>query len=457
MATLSKKSFFIKTFGCQMNHADSEQMASIMAEGGAVPAADVEDADIVILNGCEVRDHAVHKMLSHLGRLKSDRKSSKRLGPKAKEGQIIGIGGCVGSLRGDQLFSRNPHVDFVFGTDTIAQLPELIHRVSAGEKHVVFNAFDKKDDYDIETKVFTKSASAFVNIMKGCDKFCSYCIVPFTRGREKSRPLEDIVSDVERLVLHGVKEITLLGQNVNSYGQGYGVTFPQLLRAVDAIKGLKRLRYTSSHPIDFSDELINCYGELETLAPHLHLPVQSGSNPVLQKMHRHYKIETYYEQIEKWRARCPQGGLSTDIIVGFPTETDADFELTMQLMEDMKYDMVYAFAYSPRPGTKAAKLEDNVPDDEKNRRLVHLQRRVVEIAREGNQRFVGQVAEVLVEGPVKAIKNAPSQSMWQGRTGSNHVVNFPYEGPRDFTGQFIPLRITAATGLALQGEIPVSH
>jgi tRNA-2-methylthio-N6-dimethylallyladenosine synthase len=433
-----------------MNAADTEQMASLLAESGHRAAPSIEAADLVILNGCEVRDKAVHKMLSSLGKLKAKGDASKKM---------VGIGGCVGSLKGSQLFAKNPHVDFVFGTDTIAQLPELVHRVEAGERHVVFNAFDKKDDYEIETKVFTKSASAFVNIMKGCDKFCSYCIVPYTRGREKSRPLVDIVKDVERLLVFGVKEITLLGQNVNSYGKGYDASFVELLRAVDGLKskGLKRLRYTSSHPLDFSDELISCYGELETLAPHLHLPVQSGSNAVLQKMHRHYKIERFYEQIAKWRAVCPEGGLTTDIIVGFPTETDDDFEGTMKLARDMRFDMVYSFAYSPRPGTKAVKLVDNVPASVKNERLVAFQKLVVDLARENNQRWVGRTAEVLVEGPVKALQNAPQIKMWQGRLGTNHVVNFPYDGPRDLAGQMLDIRIEKASGLAMMGVLEVLH
>lgn len=429
-----------------MNHADSEQMSSLLAETGARAVSSADEADIVILNGCEVRDKAVHKMLSSLGILKKRQKSTG-------EKKIIGVGGCVGSLRGDTLFERNPHVDFVFGTDNIARLPELVHRAQSGERHVVHNKFDDIDNYDIETKVLTKSASAFVNIMKGCDKFCSYCIVPFTRGREKSRPLEDIVSDIERLVLHGVVEVTLLGQNVNSYGQGYGVTFPELLRAVNEIPGIRRIRFTSSHPVDFSDELIECYRDLKNLAPHLHLPVQSGSNSVLQKMHRHYKIESYYEQIQKWRKILPHGGLSTDMIVGFPTETDEDFEQTMKLIEDMQYDMIYAFAYSPRPGTKAAKLEDNVSDIQKRERLVRLQTRSVEIALKNNQRFVGNAVEVLVEGPVKALaKTAKAIPMWQGRTGTNHVVNFPFAGPRDLAGKIVLVTIESATGLALMGR-----
>ncbi|HRK02391.1 MAG TPA: MiaB/RimO family radical SAM methylthiotransferase, partial [Oligoflexia bacterium] len=304
-----------------------------------------------------------------------------------------------------------------------------------------------------DTKVFHQSASAFVNIMKGCDKFCSFCIVPFTRGREKSRPIAELVADVQRLVLLGVREVTLLGQNVNSFGKGNNETFPQLLRALDSVAELKRLRFTSSHPIDFSDDLINCYGSVRALCNQLHLPVQSGSNAVLEKMHRHYKIETYYEQIRKWRERCPDGALSTDMIIGFPTETDADFELTMKLLEDLRFDIVYAFAYSPRPGTKAAKLQDDVPNEVKHERLLRFQRRAVEIANENNQRLVGKSMEVLVEGRTKALKTSKSQNMFMGRSRCNKVVNFAFEGARDLKGKFVQVRIERATGLALTGVV----
>jgi tRNA-2-methylthio-N6-dimethylallyladenosine synthase len=426
-----------------MNVADTERMSVLLADMGARPAATIGDADWVILNGCEVRDKAVQKMLSSLGELKKGKRA----------GKLIGVGGCVGSLDGGKLFKRNPHLDFVFGTDTIDHLPEILHEVEGGAKHVVYNEFDKGRDYTTETKIFHQSASAFINIMKGCDKFCSYCIVPFTRGREKSRRIAEIVSDVQRLALLGVREITLLGQNVNSFGKGIGENFPQLLRAVDAVQGIKRLRYTSSHPVDFSDELIECYGSLKSLCNQLHLPVQSGSNPVLEKMYRHYKIETYYEQIRKWRERCPEGGLSTDIIVGFPTETEADFELTMKLLEDMRFDIVYSFAYSSRPGTKAAKLKDDVPAEVKHERLLRFQKRAVEIAAENNQRHVGKMREVLVENRAKPLKNSPSKNMFTGRTSCGRVVNFPYDGPRELIGKFIDVRIERATGLALTGAI----
>lgn len=446
--SLSQKSFYIKTFGCQMNVADTERMSVLLSDLGAKPSEDPADADIVILNGCEVRDKAVHKALSKLGELKENK----------KKGKLIGIGGCVGQLEGTRLFKRNPHLDFVFGTDVIDQLPEILFQAGSGARHAVYNEFDKTRDYSTETKIFNRSASAFVNIMKGCDKFCSFCIVPFTRGREKSRPIAEVVSDVQRLVLLGVREVTLLGQNVNSYGKGNGTkekpeTFPQLLRALDSIRELKRLRFTSSHPIDFSDELIDCYGSVGALCNQLHLPVQSGSNAVLDRMHRHYKIETYYEQIRKWRERCPEGGLTTDIIVGFPTETGEDFELTMKLLEDMQFDLVYAFAYSPRPGTKAAKLKDDVPDEVKHERLLRFQKRAVEIAHGKNQRFVGRKLEVLVEGKTKPLKNSPRKNIFAGRTSCGKVVNFPYDGPRDLTGKFLDVVIERATGLALTGAI----
>lgn len=445
-SVFNEKKFFIKTFGCQMNTADTERMSVLLADLGAASTDKVEQADIVILNGCEVREKAVNKALSSLGTLKSLK--TKR--------QLIGMGGCVGQLDGAKLFERNPHLDFVFGTDKIDQLPEILGEVAAGNKHVVYNEFDKGRDYSTETKIYNHKASAFVNIMKGCDKFCSFCIVPFTRGREKSRPIVEVVSDVQRLVLTGAKEITLLGQNVNSYGKGNDETFPELLKAIDEkVPNLKRLRFTSSHPIDFSDELINCYGSIKALCNQLHLPVQCGSNAVLDKMHRHYKIETYYEQIRKWRERCPEGSLSTDIIVGFPTETDADFEMTMKLLEDMRFDMVYAFAYSSRPGTKAAKLKDDVPLVVKKQRLLRFQKRAVEIANENNQKKVGTVLTVLVEGRAKPLKNSTEKSIYTGRTSCGRIVNFPYDGPRTLIGEIIGVTIVRATGLALTGKIEV--
>src|SRR4051812_26415716 len=386
--------FFIKTFGCQMNVADTERMQALLSERGMKEARSADDAEVIIINGCSVREKAVHKAVSTLGQyhmLQSQKKS------------IIGIGGCVGQLEKDKLFKRAPYVDFVFGTDTIDNLPEIIHRVENGERHVIYTEFDKSMDYSTETKVFGFKAQAFVNIMKGCDKYCTYCIVPYTRGREKSRTIDEVVNDIARLVATGVQEVTLLGQNVNSFGKGNPNTqkrepvelhnvigkvgprageenFPQLLRAIDQdprCAALRRIRFTSSHPLDFSDELIDCYASVENggvarLAPNLHLPVQSGSNAVLQKMGRHHRIEGYIAQMDRLRELCPDVGLSTDLIVGFPGETEEDFDATLRLLDRVQYDNIYAFAYSPRPGTRAAKLVDDVPAGLKNERLNRL-------------------------------------------------------------------------------------
>jgi tRNA-2-methylthio-N6-dimethylallyladenosine synthase len=469
--------FFIKTFGCQMNAADSERMSSLLAGQGMGEAATLEDANLIIINGCTVREKAVHKAVSALGTLQYLKKDGKK--------PLIGIGGCVGQLDQGKLFSRAPYLDFVFGTDTIDNLPEIVSRVQNGERKVVYADFDRSMDYSTETKVHSFKAQAFVNIMKGCDKYCTYCIVPFTRGKEKSRKITEVVNDVARLVATGVREITLLGQNVNSFGKGNPNTgalepqelhnqigkvgprageenFPQLLRAIDRdprCAALKRLRFTSSHPLDFSDELIECYGDatqggVSRLAAHLHLPVQSGSNRVLQKMGRHHQIEGYFAQMERLREICPDVALSTDLIVGFPTETEEDFQETLRLLDRVQYDNVYAFAYSPRPGTRAAKLTDDVPNKVKNERLNRLLKHQLEIAQKRYSAVIGKTLEVLVEGEAKHenMKNGGAGRVWTGRGPCNRVVNFVSESPRSFTGKFVNVKITAATSLSLSGE-----
>ncbi len=505
--------FFIKTFGCQMNSADSERMSSLLADQGMGEASDVQDADLIIINGCTVREKAVHKAVSALGTLQDLRKNGRK--------PLIGIGGCVGQLDQGKLFRRAPYLDFVFGTDTIDNLPEIVHRVRTGERHVVYADFDRTMDYSTETKIHRVKAQAFVNIMKGCDKYCTYCIVPFTRGREKSRKIAEVVDDIARLVALGVREVTLLGQNVNSFGKGNPNTaglepkelhnqigkvgprageenFPQLLRAIDRdprCAALKRIRFTSSHPLDFSDELIECYapaekGGVARLAAHLHLPVQSGSNRVLQKMGRHHQIEGYIAQMDRLRELCPDVGLSTDLIVGFPTETDEEFEETLRLLDRVQYDNIYAFAYSPRPGTRAAKLADDVPAKVKNERLNRLLKYQLEIASKRYASRIGKVMEILVEGEAKnenivtkaagglygegdgeralqagmagaAVASATAIAtpagagprVWTGRTTCNRVVNFVSYAPRSFIGKFVNVRITGATSLSLQGEL----
>ncbi|MBC7690892.1 MAG: tRNA (N6-isopentenyl adenosine(37)-C2)-methylthiotransferase MiaB [Methylotenera sp.] len=498
--------FYIKTFGCQMNVADSERMAALLAEQGMTPADEVEDAHVIILNGCTVREKAVHKAISTLG-------SYHKAGRKNAIKPVIGIGGCVGQLEKEQLFKQAPYLDFVFGTDTIDNLPEIVNRVQNGEKHVVFADFDKSMDYSTETKVHGHKAQAFVNIMKGCDKYCSYCIVPFTRGREKSRTIDEVVFDVARLVAGGVREVTLLGQNVNSFGKGNEnvkkrepqelnniigkvgprageENFPQLLRAIDQdprCVNLKRIRFTSSHPLDFSDELINCYatpekGGVAKLSPHLHLPVQSGSNRVLQKMGRHHRIEHYFAQMERLRELNPEVGITTDLIVGFPTETEEEFEETIKLLDRVQYYNIFAFAYSPRPGTRAAKLPDDVPDSVKNERLNRLLQHQLEISGRNFAECVGKTYEILVEGEARnqnlveknrVEKNrvekgtaaeiesgakpvAAGGRVWMGRTGCNRVVNFVSDSNRNLLGKFFDVKIIAASRLSLQGELVVT-
>lgn len=484
-SALKKKGYLIKTFGCQMNVADSERMAALLGEQGMEEAKSPKDAEVIIINGCSVREKAVHKAVSALGELQFFKKNSA-------SGPIIGIGGCVGQLDKENLFKRAPYLDFVFGTDTLDNLPELIHRVKSGERHVIYTDFDQSMDYSTETKVLGQKAQAFVNIMKGCDKYCTYCIVPYTRGKEKSRTIDEVVSDVARLVASGVREITLLGQNVNSFGKGnkneknrlplelHNVigkvgpkageeNFPQLLRAIDQdprCSAIRRIRYTSSHPLDFSDELIDCYapasqGGVSRLAAHLHLPVQSGSNAVLQKMGRHHQIESYIAQMDRLRELCPHVGISTDLIVGFPTETEEDFQATLRLLDRVQFDNIYAFAYSPRPGTRAAKLKDDVPIRVKKERLNLLLQYQLKIAEKRYAARIGQEMEILVETEAKTQKLAGARleteegiaRVWTGKTTCNRVVNFVSHSPRNLVGKWLTIKITRATSLSLQGEV----
>lgn len=455
-------------------------MESLLSEQGMKEAKGPADADLIIVNGCTVREKAVHKALSALGVFNEF---------KEKSHKIIAVGGCVGQLEKEKLFKRAPYIDFVFGTDTIDNLPELVHRVQNGERHVVYADFDASMNYSTETKVMGNKAQAFVNIMKGCDKYCTYCIVPYTRGKEKSRTIDEVVDDVARLVAKGIREVTLLGQNVNSFGKGNAnvrerepkelhnvigkvgprageENFPQLLRAIDSdprCAELKLIRYTSSHPLDFSDELIECYasvekGGVQRLAAHLHLPVQCGSNRILQKMGRHHQIENYFAQMDRLRELSPDVGISTDLIVGFPTETDEDFEDTLRLLDRVQFDSIYAFAYSPRPGTRAAKLPDDVPNEVKNARLNRLLDYQLEISQKKYAARVGSIMEILVEGEAKNqnLKHGlglRAGRVWMGRTQCNRVVNFMSDSARTLTGRFVEVKITAATPLSLYGEL----
>ncbi len=481
METNGNKKVLVKTFGCQMNVADTERMIALMGEQGMTPTENPADADLIIINGCSVRDKAVHKAVSYLG----EQQILKR-GPNAKN-PVIALGGCVGQLDKGEVFKRAPYLDFVFGPDAIDQLPEMVHRAQSGQRHFVQVEFDKTLAYSTNTKVHGAKAQAFVNIMKGCDKYCTYCIVPFTRGREKSRTISEVLDDLAGLVEKGVREVTLLGQNVNSFGKGNPNTggyeprelnnpigkvgprageenFPQLLYAIDRdprLARLKRIRFTSSHPLDFSDELIACYAPVEQggvakLARHLHLPVQSGSNRVLTKMGRHHRIEHYIAQMKRLKELFPGIGLSTDLIVGFPTETEEEFQETIALLDAIEYDNIYAFAYSPRPGTRASRMEDDVPGETKNRRLNELLAHQLKIAKKTYAARVGQVMEVLVEGIAKnqnLIPEGGTGRVWTGRTSCNRVVNFIDDSARNHLGRFLSVRITGSTSLSLSGEL----
>ncbi len=479
-----KKSFYIKTFGCQMNSADTERMAAILTEVGMESSDIPEEADVIVINGCSVREKPVHKAVSALGTFQFlKRRNSDRPNP------ILALGGCVGQLEKDQLFHRAPYLDFVFGPDAIDALPEMIHQAERGHRHFTQTEFDPGRTYSTQTKIHRRTAQAFVNIMKGCDKFCTYCIVPFTRGREKSRTIDEVVTDIAQLVVQGVREVTLLGQNVNSFGKGSpnaaqrepqhltnaigrvgpregDENFPQLLRAIDQdprCSELKRIRFTSSHPLDFSDELIECYaspeqGGVQRLARQLHLPVQSGSDRVLEKMGRHHRIDHYVAQMKRLKELCPDVGMSTDMIVGFPTETEEDFQATLRLLDVLQFDQIYAFAYSPRPGTKADKLPDDVPDAEKNRRLNALLDHQMEISRNCYQKRVGRRMEVLVEGLAKGDTISAKfpdvkGRVWNSRTECGRIVNFLSDIPRDLTGQFVEVPILDSTPLSLMGVL----
>ena len=437
------KQLFLQTFGCQMNQYDSERIARVMGRMGYAVTDRVENADLILLNTCSVRDKAEQKVYSALGRLKEIKEQ--------RAGVIIGVGGCVAQQEGEALLKRVPHLDLVFGTHNIHKLPEIVEQVQTLESRPVETAFYRDPSYmeDPEDEVQVRGARAFVTIMQGCNKVCSFCIVPHVRGREVSRPSEKILREVEALADRGVVEVMLLGQNVNSYGKMTPgeLSFAELLGRVNAIDGIERIRFTTSHPQDLSPELIEVFAELDKLCQHLHLPVQSGSDGVLARMRRGYTRAEYLDRIERLRARRPEVALSTDIIVGFPGETDDEFNATLELLEQVGYDEIYSFTYSPRPQTVSAKLyDDDVPDDTKRDRLSRVQGLQREISLRKNRERIGGIEEILVEGRSK-LKNG--QIM--GRTRSNRIVNL--FGPESLTGALVAARITGATATSLIGEL----
>ncbi len=366
----------------------------------------------------------------------------------------VAAAGCIAQTESKELLKKYPQLDFAFGTDVIDNIGDMVYRAYSGDRKFSVTSWDRSENYSIETKRTHGSPQAFVNIIKGCDKFCSYCIVPFTRGREKSRTVTEIVNDVARMVAHeGVQEITLLGQNVNSFGKKNGESLAELIMELEKIDGLEMIRYTTSHPYDISDELIAVHGKSKKLSNHLHLPVQSGSNTVLQRMLRQYSIEHYLERLEKLRAANPDIVISTDIIAGFPNETEEEHRATLKLLDKARYDFIYSYNYSSRPGTKSARMKDVLTKDIRGRRLREIQAHQLEIQAEVRKEMVGKTYRVLVEG--KSLMKG--QTKWKGRTNCYRIVHFEGDEGQDYQWHWVDLKITSATALSCQGEIIKDH
>lgn len=439
---------WLKTYGCQMNYHDTQRILSHLRELNFTQTEDQTDADLVIFNTCAVRDLANQKFYSHLGETKRLKKD------KSREVKIA-VGGCVSQTEGKELILKYPQLDFAFGTDVIDNIGEMVYRTYAGDDKFHVNTWDKTSDYSIETKVTHGTPQAFVNIIKGCDKFCSYCIVPFTRGRERSRRKEEIVKDVSKMVEYGgIQEVTLLGQNVNSFGKKDNESLAELLSELEQINGLELIRYTTSHPYDMSDELIAAHGSLKKLSRHVHLPVQSGSNTVLQRMLREYTVEHYLTLLEKLRAVNPEIVLSTDIICGFPNETEAEHRDTLKLLELAQFDFIYSYAFSKRNGTKATRMKDILTDDIRGRRLREAQAFQLDIQKNLREKMVGRTYRVLVDGKSKM----KTENKWKGRTNCSRIVHFvPEFDDKDYMWHWVDLKILSATGLSCQGEIVTDH
>jgi tRNA-2-methylthio-N6-dimethylallyladenosine synthase len=436
------KKLYIQTNGCQMNEYDSARMADVLREShGLELAASAEEADVLLLNTCSIREKAQEKVFSALGRWKPLKQQRPDL--------VIGVGGCVASQEGEALRERAPFVDLVFGPQTLHRLPGMLRELAAGQGPRVDVSFPAIEKFDSLPAPRAEGPTAFVSVMEGCSKFCTYCVVPYTRGAEVSRPFDDVIAEVAGLAAQGVREVNLLGQNVNAYRglqhDGEVADLALLIRYLAAIEGIDRIRYTTSHPVEFSDALIEVYGEVPELVNHLHLPVQSGSDPILAAMKRGHTADQYQDKIRRLRAVRPNISISSDFIVGFPGETDADFAATLALIEDVGFDASFSFIYSRRPGTPAADYPDETPHPVKQERLMRLQARLANQAQAISRRMVGTLERVLVEGPAR---KDPRELA--GRTENNRVVNFA--GPADLIGQFAEVRITQALPNSLRGE-----
>lgn len=437
------KKLFVETHGCQMNEYDSARMADLLGESHGLESTDsADDADILLLNTCSIREKAQEKVFHQLGRW-------KRL-KKKKPDLIIGVGGCVASQEGAEIGKRAPYVDLIFGPQTLHRLPEMIEVRRQGEPMVVDVSFPEIEKFDRLPEPSVEGPTAFVSIMEGCSKYCTFCVVPYTRGEEVSRPVDDVIAEVAGLAERGVKEVNLLGQNVNAYrGRNHlaeTVDFADLLHLVNLVPGIERIRYTTSHPVEFTDAIVACYAEIPALVDHLHLPVQSGSDRILMAMKRGHTVLEYKATIRALRRIRPNISLSSDFIIGFPGETETDFAATMKLIEDIGFDTSFSFIYSARPGTPAAELRDEVPETVKKQRLHILQARIAQQAQQISESMVGTQQRILVTGPAK---KDPGQL--SGRTENNRVVNFACENGA-LIGQFTEVEIMAAYTNSLLGR-----
>ena len=434
---------FIRTFGCQMNEYDSAKMRDVLrASHGMEETQQPDEADLVLINTCSIREKAQEKLFSELGRWRERKQRNPEL--------VIGVGGCVASQEGAAIHARAPYVDVVFGPQTLHRLPGLYEQTRQTGKPAIDTSFPEIEKFDRLPEPRAEGPTAFVSIMEGCSKYCTFCVVPYTRGEEISRPLDDVITEVAELAAQGVKEVTLLGQNVNAYR---GVTFeggvadlPDLIEYVAAIDGIRRIRYTTSHPIEFSERLTDVYGRVPELVNHLHLPVQSGSDRILALMKRGHTVLEYKSKIRKLRKIRPDISISSDFIVGFPGETDADFQATLDLIAEIGFDQSFSFIYSKRPGTPAAGYTDEVAPEQKKKRLQILQTRINQQAQSISRSMTGTTQTVLVEGTSR--KNSRELA---GRTENNRVVNFP--GATELIGEMVQLRITRALPNSLRGEM----
>lgn len=434
---------FIKTFGCQMNEYDSAKMADLLREShGLELTQEAEEADVLLLNTCSIREKAQEKVFSQLGRWRPWKRRNPDL--------VIGVGGCVASQEGEAIRNRASYVDLVFGPQTLHRLPQMLDEARRRQAPVIDVSFPEIEKFDCLPQPRADGPTAFVSVMEGCSKYCTYCVVPYTRGEEISRPFDDVIAEVAQLAAQGVREVNLLGQNVNAYRglmhDGGIADLALLIQYVAAIEGINRIRFTTSHPLEFSDRLIGVYAEVPQLVSHLHLPVQSGSDRILALMKRGHTALEYKSRIRRLRAVRPGISISSDFIVGFPGETETDFAATMRLIEELGFDHSFSFIFSPRPGTPAADYADDVPLEVKQARLARLQARIEEQAMAISRRMVGSRQSVLVERPSR--KN-PQQLA--GRTENNRVVNFT--GDPGLIGQFVELRITEALPNSLRGEL----